>query len=148
MSGFNDILTVTAYLAFIMELFKKLQNMKILLIDDDEWIRDSLQHFFESEGCHLAALGTAEQAVEEIKKNNYDIIFIDYRLPGINGLDFLERIQDIYPDVRKVLLTAYMTEEVISRAISMGVHDLIKKPFTSKHIERSLCKLVGNCEQH
>ena len=131
-----------------MELFRKLQSMKILLVDDDEWIRDSLKHFFESEGCPFAALGTAEQAIEEIRKNNYDIIFIDYRLPGISGLDFLERIQDIYPNTMKVLLTAYMTEDVINKAISMGVQDFIKKPFTSKHIEQSLHKLVESRAEH
>ena len=44
-----------------MNLFSKLKNMKILLIDDDEWIRDSMQLFFEGEGCHLLAIGTAEE---------------------------------------------------------------------------------------
>ena len=131
-----------------MELFNKLQHMKILLIDDDEWIRDSLRLFFESEGCSFLALETAEQAIEAVKENQYDIIFVDYRLPGIDGLDFLERIRDVHPQAMKVLLTAYMTEDVVDRAFKMGVNDFIEKPFTSKNIERSLCKLVESRSKH
>ena len=47
-----------------MDLFAKLKTMKILLVDDDEWIRDSLRIFFEAEGCHIVALETAEEAME------------------------------------------------------------------------------------
>ena len=93
------------------------------------------------------ALETAEQAIEAVKEHSYDIIFIDYRLPGINGLDFIERIKDIHPQAMKVLLTAYMTKDVIDRAFQMGVHDFIEKPFTSKNIEQSLCKLVESREK-
>lgn len=131
-----------------MELFSKLKNLRILLIDDDEWIRDSLRFFFESEGCSFVALGSAEQAIEDVKQHRYDIIFIDYRLPGIDGLDFLERIKDIHPNAMKVLLTAYKTKDVMDRAFSMGVDDFIEKPFTSKNIEQSLYKLVERREKH
>ena len=62
-----------------MNLYKKLRNMKMLLIDDDAWIRDSLSIFFESEGCHLKALETAEEGLKALKKQPYDIIIVDYR---------------------------------------------------------------------
>ena len=55
-----------------MDLFSKLKEMKILLIDDDEWIRDSMSIFFESEGCYLLALETAEEGIEELKKEVFD----------------------------------------------------------------------------
>ena len=48
-----------------MDLFSKLKKMRILLIDDDEWIRDSLSLYFEGEGCHLLALETAEEGNED-----------------------------------------------------------------------------------
>jgi DNA-binding NtrC family response regulator len=125
-----------------MDLFNKLKNMKILLIDDDEWIRDSLTLFFESEGCYLKALETAEEGLKTLKNENYDIMIVDYRLPDINGLEFFKRIQESHPNAFKILITAYGSKELLSKAKEMGVHDFIEKPFTSETIESSLSRLI------
>ena len=125
-----------------MDLFNKLKKMKLLLIDDDEWIRDSLSLFFEGEGCHLLALETAEEALEALKHQSYDIIITDYRLPGIDGLEFLRHIQSKNIDAMNILITAYGDDEVISEARRMGVQDIINKPFNSEDIEASLTRLI------
>ena len=116
--------------------------MKMLLIDDDEWIRDSLSIFFESEGCYLEALETAEEGLKVIKKQPYDIIIVDYQLPGMDGLDFFKRIKQPCSDAAKILVTAYGNEEIISEAQSLGIQEVIEKPFTTKTIEASLTKLI------
>jgi len=131
-----------------MDLFTRLKSMEILLIDDDEWIRDSLRLFFESEGCRLTALETAEEGLESLKSHNYDIIVTDYRLPGMDGMEFLEKIQDTQPHAMKILITAYRSEQVISEAARIGIHDFIDKPFTTKTIEGSLARLIENNECH
>ena len=59
-----------------MDLFYKLRNITILLIDDDEWIRDSLCIFFESDGCHVTALETTEEGMGAIRKQAYDIFWL------------------------------------------------------------------------
>jgi len=125
-----------------MDLFDKLKDMKILLIDDDEWIRDSLSLFFEFEPCAFQALETAEQGLKELETKDYDIIILDYRLPGMNGLEFLKRIQQTHPKVIKILITAYGSKEVFSQAIELGAHDFIDKPFSTKAIEDSLSRLT------
>ena len=130
-----------------MDLFSKLRAMKILLIDDDEWIRDSLSLSFECEGCHLQAFETAEEGMEALKGQAYDIIIADYRLPGIDGLEFLKRIQETHPHAMKVLITAYRDEVLISEAIRTGIQDFIEKPFTIEAIEESLCRLIENRER-
>ena len=130
-----------------MDLFTRLKSMEILLIDDDEWIRDSLRLFFESEGCRLTALETAEEGMESLKSHNYEIILTDYRLPGMDGLEFLKKIQDTQPYAMKVLITAFRSEQVISEAARIGIHDFIDKPFTTKTIEESLSRLIENSEQ-
>ena len=121
-----------------MDPFDELKKMKMLLIDDDEWIRDSLSIYFESLGCHLNALETAEEGIEALKKQDYDIIITDYRLPGMDGLEFLKRAKESHPQAKKILVTAYRSQEVVSEAINMGIHDFIDKPFTAKTIEESL----------
>ena len=60
-----------------MDLFSKLKDKKILLVDDDEWIRDSLTLYFDTEGCHMMAVETAEEGMELLKQQGYDIILID-----------------------------------------------------------------------
>ncbi len=130
-----------------MNLFSKLRQMKIMLIDDDEWIRDSLGLYFEDEGCHLLALETAEEGIEALKGQNYDIIMVDYRLPGMDGLEFLKRIQKTQSHAMKVLVTAYKSKEVVSKAMKTGIDDFIEKPFTTKTIEESLSRLIENHEQ-
>jgi DNA-binding NtrC family response regulator len=129
-----------------MDLFSKLKKMRILLIDDDEWIRDSLSLYFEGEGCHLLALETTEEGIEALKGQNYDIIMVDYRLPGMDGLEFLKRIQKTQSHAMKVLITAYRSDEVVSEAFKMGIQDFIEKPFTTKTIEESLSWVIAKSE--
>ena len=127
-----------------MDLFSKLRNMKILLIDDDEWIRDSLGIFFEAEGCSIAAVETAEEALEALRSQDYDIIITDYKLPGMDGIEFLRQIRTSQPSAIKILITAYKSELVIEEAKKAGVQHLIAKPFTSETIEASLTFLTAD----
>jgi len=125
-----------------MDLFNELKKMKTLLIDDDEWVRDSMNLLFETEGCHLTALETAEDALKALNLQDYDIIIADYRLPGMDGLDFFKRIGGFNSDAIKILITAYGSKEVVAEAGKHGVQAFIEKPFTSDIIEGSLSSLI------
>ena len=125
-----------------MNLFKRLRDMKILLIDDDEWIRDSLLLFFQGEGCDLVGLANAEEAMEMLKKESYDIIISDYRLPGMNGLEFFKLTRESHPNTFRILITAYGSDELASMVRRLGIDDLILKPLTTNAIEKSLSLLV------
>jgi len=116
--------------------------MKILLIDDDEWIRDSMSLFFESEGCRLLALETAEEGIASLEKQACDIIISDYRLPGMNGVEFFKKIRNSSEKSIKILITAYGSAGVISKAKKAGVQEFIEKPFTTDIIEASLLRLL------
>jgi len=125
-----------------MDLFSKLRNMKILIIDDDEWIRDSLRIFFEAEGCHVVVLETAEEGLAELKYQNYDLIIVDYKLPGLDGLEFLKRTHDDHSNAMKVMITAYRTNRVATEARKLKIHGFIEKPFTSESLMASLAHLI------
>jgi len=134
-----------------MDLFKTLQNIKTLLIDDDEWIRDSMSILFQSEGCTLQTLETAEEAISLLENEKYDLLIVDYMLPGMNGIDFFEKLNITGNDSSldrsqdrpvKILITAYGEKEIIKQAKQAGVHDIIKKPFTPESIEMSLKKFI------
>ena len=125
-----------------MDLFSEIREMKILLIDDDEWIRDSLRIFFETEGCHVLALETAEEGIAAIKDQAFDLIIVDYKLPGLDGIEFLKRIRHIQPDDIKLMITAYRDENVVSEAKKLKVQGFIEKPFTSETIMASLAYTI------
>ena len=130
-----------------MDIFSRLKEKKILLIDDDEWVRNSLSLFFEDEGCNLMPFETAEEGMEALKKQSYDIIISDYRLPGMDGLEFFKRIQEFHPHAMKILISGYGNEGVFSEARKIGIDAFIEKPLTGKAIEECLSCLVEEGEQ-
>ncbi|RLB18268.1 MAG: response regulator [Deltaproteobacteria bacterium] len=125
-----------------MDLFPELKNLRVLLVDDDEWIRHSLGLYFEGEGCHIHTLETAEEGMEAIKAEEFDVVIADYRLSGMDGLEFLRLIRGISPKAKRVLVTAYGNEDIITRARELGIRDFIRKPFTSRAFEASLKRSI------
>ncbi len=117
--------------------------MHLLLIDDDEWVRDSLRLFFESEGCQIVALETAEEGLNVTARRHFDIIIVDYRLPGMNGLEFIKQLPANQADTLKVLITAYGGEDLLLKAKQSGFNEFIPKPITTEIIEESLKRLIG-----
>ena len=127
-----------------MDIFDRIKDLKILLVDDDEWIRDSLSLFFEAEGCNLLSLETAEEGIEAVKQQAFDIVISDYKLPGMDGLEFLRQVKERQPAVVEILITAYGNCEIFKEATRIGVQDFIPKPFTSENIETSLTRVIQN----
>jgi DNA-binding NtrC family response regulator len=125
-----------------MDIFDRIKNMKILLVDDDEWIRDSLSLFFEAEGCNLLTFETAEEGMEALKQQTYDIVISDYKLPGMDGLEFLRRVKEKQPNAYEILITAYANCEIEKEANEIGVKNIIPKPFTSEDVETSLSRII------
>ena len=125
-----------------MDLFTKLRSMRLLLIDDDEWVRDSLRLFFESEGCQIVALETAEEGLNATMSRNFDLIIVDYRLPGMDGIEFIKHLPANQAGTLKVLITAYGSEDLFLKAKQSGFNEFIPKPFTTEIIEESLKRLI------
>ena len=115
-----------------MNPFNELKQVKTLLVDDDELIRDSLSIAFKNKGCFIRAAESAEEGLKAIKEEQFDVIISDFRLPGINGLDFLKLATMVPPQAVHILITAYRDEYLFSEAIRMGVAEFIQKPFSVK----------------
>jgi len=122
-----------------MDLFSEIKEMKILLVDDDEWIRGSMNLFFETGGCHLTALETAEEGINALKKQDFDIIIIDYWLPGMGGFKY---IRGSTSNAFKILMTAFGNNQIVEEANKVGVTCFISKPFTSDTVKSVLSRLI------
>lgn len=124
------------------DVLDRLKKMKILLIDDDEWIRDSMTICLGSEGYWFRAVETAEDGIAEMKRQSYDILLVDCKLPEMRGLEFLRRIQISYPDMFKMLISSYGDHETNHQAMEMGVRHVIEKPFNMSKIRDSLARMI------
>jgi DNA-binding NtrC family response regulator len=115
-----------------MNPFNELKQVKTLLVDDDELIRDSLKIAFATKGCSMRVAETAEEGLQAIKEERFDIIISDFRLPGMNGLDFLKLATVTHPQAVNILITAYRDEYLFSEAVRLGITEFIDKPFSVK----------------
>jgi CheY-like chemotaxis protein len=124
--------------------FHTLRHLKTLIIDNDEFVRDSIRLMFESRRCYIRAVATAEEALDILEKQNYDIVITDYRLPGMDGLEFCKRLRAMRPRTLTVLITAYGSPALANEAGSVGIQELLEKPITTEAIEASLSRLLRN----
>jgi DNA-binding NtrC family response regulator len=127
-----------------MNHFSELKKVKTLLVDDDELIRDSLSIAFTNQGCFLRTAETADEGLQVLQKDRFDIIISDLRLPGKDGLQFLGLVRSCQPEALCVLITAYGDTHVASDASAMGIDDFIEKPFSVGVLVASVARLVQN----
>jgi DNA-binding NtrC family response regulator len=109
---------------------RNLKNLKTLLIDDNEFIRNSMEIAFRQKGYPFRTAATAEEGLEKMAAEHFDIIISDYRLPGINGLTFLKHAGGAWPDTIKILISACGDHATVAAAYAVGVNDYLQKPFT------------------
>ena len=113
-----------------MDPFKKLEGLKTLLIEDNQIVRDTFTMVFAHKNCALKAVMNAEDGLRALEKERFDIIISDFRLPGINGVEFLKKAVDIQPHTVRVLITGYGNEEMINEVYRSGAHEFMQKPFS------------------
>ena len=124
--------------------FRKLADAKTLIIDDDEFIRDSISLVFKNRGCFLRAVETAEDGLMALEEENFDIVISDYRLPGMNGLNFFRLLAIRLPDTLRILISAFMDKTVFSDAREIGIHEFMEKPFPVEAFLKNLEALMQN----
>jgi DNA-binding NtrC family response regulator len=127
-----------------MNPFNELKNVKTLLVDDNELIRDALKMAFATRDCSMRVAETAEEGLLAIREEQFDIIISDLRLPGMNGLEFLKLAVAANPRAVKVLITAYRDDFIFSEALGMGIRAFIEKPFTVAKLAASLANQFIN----
>ena len=101
---------------------------KILIVDDEKIVRESLFHWFEDEGYNVETADSAEAALRVFEKNKFDLILLDMRMPGMNGIELLEKIKEIDRDCIVILITAYASVPTAVQALKFGAYDYVTKP--------------------
>jgi two-component system, NtrC family, response regulator AlgB len=107
---------------------------RVLVIDDEKNIRNTLSLCLEEIGCATIAVGSAEEALKAVQRQPFDLAFLDLRLGGTSGLDLLPALLTEQRDLAIVVITAYATIETAVDAIKRGASDYVPKPFTPAQI--------------
>jgi DNA-binding NtrC family response regulator len=131
-----------------MNSFNELKKLKTLLVDDDELIRDSLKIAFSAKGCAMRVAESAEEGLEAIAEEEFDIIISDFRLPCMNGLEFLKLAAISHPDAVRLLITAYRDDHIFPEAVRIGVNEFIEKPFSVKVFVNLLALAIKHQERN
>ncbi|TET25523.1 MAG: response regulator [Candidatus Aminicenantes bacterium] len=102
----------------------------ILVIDDKESMRDSCSQILAKDGFHTETAEEGSIGLEKTKDTKPDLVLIDLKMPGINGLEVLEKTKEIDPNIVAVVITGYATVESAVEAMMNGAYDFLPKPFT------------------
>ena len=108
---------------------------KILIVDDEPFICESLERILREEQYYAASVLRGEAALKLIGEEQFDLVFLDLRLPDLPGLEVLRRIKTLDPDLLVIVMTGYASVESAVEALKMGAYDYIKKPFKADVIK-------------
>lgn len=110
----------------------------VLLVEDEEFLREMLREFLESRGYEVVAVGSGEEALRVFSERKFQIGLFDLKLPGIDGIELARRVRRDDPDVVVVVITGYPSIESAVEATKSGVYDYLVKPFRLIELERVL----------
>jgi len=110
------------------------RQANILVIDDEESMRDSCQQTLSRSGYYVETAENGGKGLEILKKTSYDLVILDLKMPGLNGLEVLEKIKEDDPEIVVVVITGHATIESAVEAMKKGAYDFIPKPFTPESL--------------
>lgn len=111
---------------------------KILVVDDEKHIRDSCIKLLERKRFDAEGAASGAEALEKISKEVYDLVLLDIRMPGMDGIEVLRRAKEIVPDILVLVLTGHGTMDTANEAIKLGAVGFIRKPISIEDLAESI----------
>ncbi len=108
---------------------KQFETIQILVVDDEEDIRDGSERILNRMGFQVIQASRGDQALALLKKERVAIVFLDLKMPGIEGMEVLEKIMEIDDSIIVIVVTGFATVETATKALKNGAYDFIPKPF-------------------
>jgi len=96
---------------------------KILIVDDEESVRYSFRKLFREPGCEIIEAGNGLEAISVIKKEVPDLVLMDIEMPGLGGLEAIQRIKTMHPQLPVIIITAFGTTERVIAAMKYGAYE-------------------------
>jgi diguanylate cyclase (GGDEF)-like protein len=115
---------------------------QILVIDDDLYLRDTLEKLLETIGFATGSVSSGDDALKELGENSYTIVLTDMKMPGIDGMDLIQEITN-RSDVSIIAMTGYSEGYKYCDVINAGANDFIKKPFGIEELEAKIRRIIN-----
>ena len=122
------------------------REVNILVVDDEEIVRSSLVDWLREDGYHAEAAENGFEALEKLKEKPWDIALVDLKMPKMDGLELMERMKKLKPDIQVIIITAYATVHTAVQAMKMGAYDYLVKPFNPEEISLLINRLIESQE--
>jgi DNA-binding NtrC family response regulator len=110
-------------------------SIKLLIVDDDDDMRDDLVQLFRKQGHEVTAAVSGEDALDKAAHARFDVALLDLHLPGISGIDVLAQLKEQQPELEALMLTAHSSIETAVEAMRRGAYDYLTKPFRAADLE-------------
>ena len=111
---------------------------RILIVDDEQSVREVLSEYFTEQGYSVENAGGGEEALALVQRSTPDLVLLDVRMPGIDGVETLRRIREIAPDVSVIMVTANEDVALARETLKLGALDYVAKPFDFVYLERAI----------
>lgn len=116
--------------------------VRILVVEDDEEMNDMLESTLQARGYNVSSAYNGQEAIDRCKKETFDLVITDVRLPGMDGVEMLGKIKKIQPKLKSIVITGYASEDTPVRAIRCQVSDYLFKPFSLQYFLGSVTRVV------
>ena len=127
------------------------KKVSILIVDDEESVRDSLFNWFIEDGYRVECAENAKTALTILQSDNFDIVLADIKMPGMDGLEMLRRIKSLRKDSIVIVMTAFATVDTAVQALKDGAYDYVTKPFDPddlSHLIRNASRQIALAEEN
>ena len=122
------------------------KEVNILVVDDEEIVRNSLVDWLREDGYHAEAASDGFEALQKLKERPWDIALVDLKMPKMDGLELMERMKEMDPDIQVIIITAYATVHTAVQAMKKGAYDYLVKPFNPEEISLLIERLIQSKE--
>jgi len=119
-----------------------LTGKRLLIVEDEETLRESLRRVLIQEGYDVDSAGSSEAGMKSLGQKEYDLVITDIVLPGMNGIQFLRECRKKNPGLKVIVITAFASIETAVEAIRTGAQDYIVKPIIHKEIKEVIRKTL------
>jgi CheY-like chemotaxis protein len=116
---------------------------KVLIVDDAGPVIILCVNVLQSLGYAVRGVNRGEAALETLRQERFDLMLVDYKMPGMNGLQVLEAARALQPELRCMLVTGHGTSEIIDQATRAGFGSILLKPFSSTELRAGVEKALA-----
>ena len=117
-------------------------KVNILIVDDEEIVRESLSSWLEEDGYEVAAAENGFRALERLPEKDWNLAMVDLKMPGMDGIQLMDEIRKIKPETIVIIMTAYATVDTAVQAMKKGAYDYIVKPFNPEDLSLTIRKII------